>query len=149
MKVISIRNLSLGLLGLAIAISAYILIVDDFLWLANPINYHAYGLLVFLVVDILLVVMLVLKWRFAVLSTFLWGGLQVMLIIGDIATGLGIPGFTSSDAFNYLILGEGNSSGLATTFLVVVYGFISALSLIELLKTGDRIRKDADVNVKS
>ncbi len=93
--------------------------------MTNPVNYHAYALILFIVADVVLIVMLILKPRITILLTLLWGGLQVGLIFGDVATGLGIPDFTPSDAFNYLMLGKGNISRMATTFLVVTYGCIA------------------------
>ena len=129
------------LLCSAAAVSAYILKVDDFLWSVNSINGHAYGLAAFLAGNIVLVILLLIRLKLGTILSMFWGVAQIALIGGDIAAALGLSGmgFTSSDAFDYLIKGKGNITGLATDALIVLYALISVFSLLAYL----RIRKEA------
>jgi len=138
MKAISTRNIILVLLGISVVVSAYILAVDNILWQYNV--GHAYGLMAFVVGDILLMGLILYKPKTGVFLTMLWGGLQVVLLVGDAATGLGV-GMDSNAAMRYLFLGEGNPGGLSSLALLVLYLLIGILSLTQVwkLRTESRI----------
>ncbi len=123
-----------GLLIVAVIVSGYILAVDTFLWNVNPINYHAYGLIAFAVADVVLVVLLYVRPRIGQFLSLPWGVLQVAFIVADVVTGLGLPGFTQADAFDFLILGKGNITGYATDVLIVLYALVAVVAMISLIK---------------
>ena len=133
MSALSSKGIIVLLLGISSAVSAYILAVDEFLWQMNPINYHAYALVLFLAVDAVLILLTLKGLRFSAFLTMGWGGLQVALIIGDVVGGLGLPGVSATAAYRFLILGEDNPSGLATDFLVVLYALLFFVSLRSFL----------------
>jgi len=112
-------------------VSAYILAVDNILWQYNA--GHAYGLIAFIVGDIALIGISLYRPRLGVFLTMLWGGLQVVLLVGDAATGLGI-GLDSNAAMRYLFLGEGNPGGLSSLALLVLYLLVGILSLTQVWK---------------
>jgi len=137
MKAISTRNVILLLLGISIVVSAYILAVDNILWQYNA--GHAYGLIAFILGDIVLMGLIVYKPKMGVFLTMLWGGLQVVLLIGDALTGLGI-GADSSYAMRYLFLGDGNPGGLSSLALLVLYVLVGLLSLTQVWKVRTEAR---------
>lgn len=126
----SMKRIIAALLLVTVVISAYILAVDNILWTYNPS--HAYGLVLFMVVDLLLIGIVLRRPRLASYLTMVWGGLQFVVMIGDAATGLGL-GADMGYSFRYLFLGEGNPSGLATSLLLVVYVVIGLISLFEVV----------------
>ncbi len=134
MAAISGRNILSAVLVSSVIVSAYILAVDNYLWDANPINHHAFGLIAFMAVDVALLIMLFVRQKMATMLAIGWGALQILLVVGDVAGGLGLPGFSSSDAYKYLILGNGNPSGLATDVLLVLNALIVVVSLPTYLK---------------
>lgn len=113
-------KLILVLLALTTVISVYILAVDNILWMDNPINFHAYGLVVFVVVNLILIALNLSKPKTGATLVLVWGIVQVLALIGDVATGLGL-GFTAQESVAYLFLGQGNPSGLAVDALLVLY----------------------------
>lgn len=127
----TIKRMIVGFCLAAVVVSAYILAVDNALWTYNP--GHAYGLIAFMVVDLILIGLVFLRWRLARYFMMLWGGLQVALLVGDAATGLGL-GADTGYSFKYLFLGEGNPSGLSTTVLLVLYVLVGLLALYEVVK---------------
>jgi hypothetical protein len=137
MKAISMRNFILVLLGISIIVSIYILAVDDILWHDNP--GHAYGLIAFIFGDIFLIGLIVYKPKMGVFLAMLWGGLQVILLISDAVTGLGI-GANPSFAMRYLFLGENNPGGLSNLVLLVLYALIGLLSLAQVWRTRTEAR---------
>jgi hypothetical protein len=136
MRTISTRNMVLVLLGISIVVSAYILSVDDILWHDNP--GHAYGLIAFIAGDIFLIGLNLYRPKIGAFLTMLWSGLQVVLLIGDALTGLGI-GVNPSFALRFLFLGENNPGGLSSLALLILYALIGLLSLIQVWK----IRKES------
>jgi len=122
----------LALLIISAALSTYMLAVDQDLWAFNPITYHAYALIGFVIVDLVLIGLILARVKYATLLTMLWGGLQVVLIAGDVMTGMGI-GMDPSVAFNQYILGIGADEGPATAILMVLYALIGIVSLVSLL----------------
>ena len=87
----------------------------------------------------MLAILLFLRMKLAVMMTALWGILQIALIVGDVMTGMGLRGNTTTDAYNYLILGKGNVTGYSTDGLIALYALISVFSIPAYFK----LRKDA------
>ena len=120
----ALKNAVIILLALATITSLYILAVDMVLWEFNPRNGHAYALIAFTVINLLLIGAVLAKPRTGLTITALWGTLQILLLIADVATGLGI-GATPTESAAYLFLGEGagvrNPSGYAVDILLLLY----------------------------
>lgn len=127
----SSRGIIIGFLVLAVVVSAYILAVDTILWEDNPINYHAYALIGFVVVDLVLILVVLAKPSVGSTLALVWGVFMVLAIIGDAATSLGLGsfGFTPKIAAEYLFLGiaefDGqtiiNPAGLSVDVLLGLY----------------------------
>ncbi len=126
------KNVTVVLLVLAFIVSSYILMVDNILWEDNPKNYHAYGLIAFAIVDLVLLGLTLSKPTVARTGTLIWGILQTVVLIGDAATGLGL-GISPSVATSYLFLGEGgglkNPSGISVSVLLVLYVALAVTSV--------------------
>lgn len=117
------RNLAFAFLILAVLVSLYILAVDNILWQYQPS--HAYGLIAFIIVDLVLVGAVVVKPKVGFAAALIWGVLQILVLIGDAAMGLGVPETSAGVAAAYLFLGEGgglkNPSGFAVDALLILY----------------------------
>ena len=116
-------------LSLALAASALtgmqILLTDNWLWLAAPS--HAYGLIAFVIVDILLTIAVVEKVRASILAAALASIVQIGAMLGDLFTGqpTGIP----SAAFRAYLINDASYSAL-----IVIQSVIIIIALASITK---------------
>lgn len=78
-----------ALLGVVILVEDYLLGVegDRFLWYYNDVGFHAYGLIGFLIVDLILVGTILARGRIGVQLALLWSILQTPVMLLDPFTG--------------------------------------------------------------
>jgi hypothetical protein len=105
-----------------LAASAYLLAADPYLYKYAVI--HWYGLLVFAIVELLLlVVLLIRKMAPAAMAMGVWSVIGIIAILGDAASGLALSQFhsTAAEGFDYLFgFGKLDSSILATSVAVTL-----------------------------
>jgi hypothetical protein len=93
----------LALLAISAGLGGAILAVDRVLW--NYGRSHAYGLVAFVVVDVLLIGLLFARPRSMLLGTAVWAVVQFIILLGNVVVGaqLGVEAFTQEEFTQYLL----------------------------------------------
>ena len=106
-------------------VGAAILKTDGYLWAASPS--HAYGLVVFAVLDIGLAALAWKKIGLTLLGTILLGATQFLAMVGDILVGQ--PAGWPAGAWQHYLLGDSYFVALLGIQLVIVAGGLFGLAL--------------------
>lgn len=114
----------LFLLAASATLSAAILVVDQALWVHSL--YHAYSLISFAAVDLVLMVLLFIKPDKGLLSATIWGATKFVFLVGNIFFGVqfGVTDFTQKEFTEYLLgLSSGTHSALHSHDVVATRDF--------------------------
>jgi hypothetical protein len=106
------------------ALGAEILETDGYLWAAAPS--HAYGLIVFVALDLGLAALVWRKARLALLGTALLGAVQFVAMLGDVF--IGQPAHLPSNLWDEYLFGDTYFVALLGTQLIVVAGGLLGLA---------------------
>ncbi len=128
-----VRELLSATLLASFMLGTWILATDTWLWNAAPT--HAYGLIVFVILDLGLVAANWKRIRLTPLGSLLMATIQLAAMLGD--TTAGKPSGVPSVGFrNYLLMNTAFSSLLAIQGVIL---FIAAGSLVAPLLNGHRL----------
>lgn len=131
----ALRGLTLAWLVLSLLLSGLILAYDGLLWADNPKTGHAYALIGFGVIDLVLLVLVVGMPKVGLQSSFVWGLVQLVLMLANPLTA-GAIGLSPGEFANYLfgLKPYSGSPKISCPYLCPPFAYsYDALMLLQLL----------------